>query len=202
QYQPPEHHLHNGPPTSPTLTPPPSLHDALPLFVPAAGDPAHEVVAEPELDPVGVQLVGPHRQLDRRADVRDVRPRDARQPRRQDRAAEQAREQRRSDEDRTDPHRLARPRLLPVGPGELQVVDGAHGLAVGVEHLPAEQVQPGVDDPFARHEPAPVAIMSGTAASAAATTMTRYTVPSALTNRPLTYRPMYCGSLATTRIGT
>ncbi|MCP2263071.1 hypothetical protein APR03_000394 [Promicromonospora thailandica] len=116
--------------------------------------------------------------------------------------AEEPREQHRAHEDRPDLDLGAGPRLLPVGARQLQVVDGAHGLAVGVEHLPAEQVQPGVHDAFARHDPAPVAIMRGIAARAATTTITRYTVPSAFTTRPLTYRPMYCGSLATTRMGT
>ena len=99
-------------------------------------------------------------------------------------------------------------RSLPSTPVHLQVVDGADRHAVDVEHLPVEQVQPGVEDEPGRvlvggkaHEPAPVTIIRGIAATDAVTMITRYTSASALVTRPLTCSPMYSGSLATMRIG-
>src|SRR2546423_4301329 len=80
---------------------------------------------------------------------------------------------------------------------ELHVVDLADVLPVPVEDLPVEQVEPDEED----HPPAPVTIISGMAATAATTTTTRNTMPTALANRPLTWSPRYCRSLATTRIG-
>ena len=65
---------------------------------------------------------------------------------------------------------------------QLQVVDGAHGDAVDVEDLPVEQVQAGVEHEAAgcssggrAHDPAPVAIIRGIAATDAVTMITRYT---------------------------
>ena len=99
---------------------------------------------------------------------------------------------------------------------ELDVVDGAHGHAVAVDHLPVEHVQLRVDAasvgiavPLERmpglghagHDPIPEAMRRGIAATAATRMMTRNTTPRALRPRPLTSSPMYCGSFATTRIG-
>ena len=81
---------------------------------------------------------------------------------------------------------------------ELEVVDDADRGAVGIEYLPVQQVQAGVDD---SHWPAPVTIISGMAASEAATIITRYMDPNMLSNLPFVLSPMYSGSLATMRMG-
>ena len=61
-----------------------------------------------------------------------------------------------------------------------QVVDRAHGHAVDVQDLPVQQVQPRVEHEarlllvrWEAHEPAPVTIIRGIAATDAATMITR-----------------------------
>ena len=74
-------------------------------------------------------------------------------------------------------------------------------VPLGVEQLPIQQVQPGVEQMAAMgldrqvvaaaHCPAPVTIISGIAANEAARMMTRYTEPSMLVSLPLVLSPMY-----------
>lgn len=82
--------------------------------------------------------------------------------------------------------------IRPVG--ELQLVDLSHQSAVWVDDLSIKQVEGRVVSPardvFAHHCPAFVKIIKGIAASAAASTITRYTLPSALATRPFTFSPM------------
>src|SRR3954454_16286753 len=85
--------------------------------------------------------------------------------------------------------------------GELDVVDVADQPAVLVDHLVVEQPEVQVEGFGCHHCPAAVISMSGIAATDATTTTIRKIVPRTLATGPLTRRPMYTGSLATTRIG-
>src|SRR3954452_9218654 len=135
------------------------------------------------------------------------------QPRRRGTAAEGSGGEDRSAQQGLDPGRGRPPRdlLARVEIRDLQVRYRCHRNGIGVQDLPVQQVQVGVEQPAAggfaigwigrAHWPAPLKTIKGIAATAATMIMARKTTANMPVSRPFTSSPMYCGSLAMIRMG-
>jgi len=113
----------------------------------ASRDPADHVSPEPPFEPGHLEAVARDPEREHDADVGDQVPSDAVETFPGRPAAEQAGREDRAADQGGDGGRPRRQGLPELQVPELEVVDRHDGIAVDVEHLPVEEMQPGVEDP-------------------------------------------------------